>query len=54
MHGHAISYGELNRTIDAFADQLGVAMAEPVVLLMNSCLQYVMTHFNIEQLGIAA
>ncbi len=53
-YGQAISYAELDRASDAFAERLaalGVAKGDPVALFLNNCPQYVMAHFAIQKLG---
>ena len=53
-YGAALSYADIDRASDAFAARLaeaGVRKGDPVALFMNSCPQYVMSHYGIQKLG---
>ena len=53
-YGREITWAELDVASDAVAAHLqamGVKPAEPVVLFMNNCPQYVMAHYGIQKLG---
>ena len=53
-YGREITWAELDVASDAVAAHLqamGVKPAEPVVLFMNNCPQYVMAHYGIQKAG---
>jgi long-chain acyl-CoA synthetase len=53
-YGREISYGELDRLSDAFAQTLherGVAKGDRVALFMQNCPQYLIAHFGIQKIG---
>jgi long-chain acyl-CoA synthetase len=53
-YGRAISYAELDRWSDAFAQALherGVAKGDRVALFMQNCPQYLIAHFGIQKIG---
>ena len=53
-YGHAISYAELDRLSDAFAQTLhriGVGKGDRVALFLQNCPQYLIAHFGIQKLG---
>jgi long-chain acyl-CoA synthetase len=53
-YGRAISYAELDRWSDAFAQALherGVAKGDRVALFMQNCPQYLIAHLGIQKIG---
>lgn len=53
-YGRAISYAELDRLSDAFAQTLhriGVGKGDRVALFLQNCPQYLIAHFGIQKLG---
>ncbi|RYF33581.1 MAG: AMP-dependent synthetase [Comamonadaceae bacterium] len=53
-YGRKISYAELDRLSDAFAETLhaiGVGKGDRVALFLQNCPQYVVAHFGIQKLG---
>jgi long-chain acyl-CoA synthetase len=53
-YGREISYGELDRLSDAFAQALherGVVKGDRVALFMQNCPQYLIAHFGIQKIG---
>jgi long-chain acyl-CoA synthetase len=53
-YGRAISYAELDRWSDAFAQALherGVGKGDRVALFMQNCPQYLIAHFGIQKIG---
>ena len=53
-YGRAISYAELDRLSDAFAQTLhriGVGQGDRVALFLQNCPQYLIAHFGIQKLG---
>ncbi|KQX94808.1 AMP-binding protein [Variovorax sp. Root473] len=53
-YGRAISYAELDRWSDAFAQALherGVGKGDRVALFMQNCPQYLVAHFGIQKIG---
>lgn len=53
-YGRVVSYGELDRLSDGFAQrlhELGVAKGDRVVLFMHNCPQYLIAHFGTQKLG---
>jgi len=53
-YGREISYAELDRYSDAFAQALherGVSKGDRVALFMQNCPQYLVAHFGIQKLG---
>ncbi|MEJ8859812.1 AMP-binding protein [Variovorax robiniae] len=53
-YGREISYAELDRCSDAFAQALherGVSKGDRVALFMQNCPQYLVAHFGIQKLG---
>lgn len=53
-YGREISYGELDRLSDAFAQTLhqrGVGKGDRVALFMQNCPQYLIAHFGIQKIG---
>ncbi|MFP5475811.1 MAG: AMP-binding protein, partial [Gammaproteobacteria bacterium] len=53
-YGRALSYAELDRMSDAFAQTLhdvGVGPGDRVALFLQNCPQYLVAHFGIQKLG---
>ncbi len=53
-YGRELTYGELDRASDALAarlQELGVKQGDPVVLYLQNCPQYVISHFAIQKIG---
>jgi len=53
-YGREISFGELDRMSDAFAQALherGVAKGDRVALFLQNCPQYLIAHFGIQKIG---
>jgi long-chain acyl-CoA synthetase len=53
-YGFELSYGELDRLSDGFAERLrerGVSKGDAVALFMHNCPQYVIAHFGVQKLG---